>query len=245
VIAVGLLQITPSEQVAPTIAPAAVDETAPAKREPATSQPAVAGAGAPAPATKKDLPLESAPASAFAQKPVPSQPPVDALGKPARMKERSPEADARSPAPAALPPAIPPSPQPFPAAPRDVARRDAAVETQNATQASAAVNEPAPASAGARKMAGAVAPAPAALEEKSAQSQGALAKDADSGQMKPKSARSVEEWVKLIRQLRDERRFDEAAKELADFRAAYGERADALLPPDLRQFASPAGTGAK
>ena len=248
VIAVGLLQITPPEQVAPAIAPAIVDETAPAKQQTVASPPAAPAVGAPAPAAKKDLSAESAPARAFAQKPAPSQPPVDALDKPARMKERSPEADVRSPAPAASPPAIPPSPprsEPFPAAPRDVARRDTAVETQNATQASAAVNEPASAAAGARKIAGAVAPAPAALEEKRAQSQVSLAKDADSGQIKPKSARSVDDWVKLIRQLRDERRFDEAAKELASFRATYGERADALLPPDLRQFSPPAGTGAK
>jgi hypothetical protein len=248
VIAVGLLQTTPPEQVAPAIAPATVEETAPAKQEIATSPPAPPAAGAPAPAAKKDLPAEWASAHAFAQKPAPSQPPVDALDKPARVKERSPEAGVRSPAPAASPPAItlsPPRSEPFPAAPQDVARRDAAVEAQNATQASTEVNEQASAAAGARKIAGAVAPAPAALEEKRAQSRVMLAKDADSGQMKPKSARSVEDWVKLIRQLRDERRFDEATKELAAFRAVYGERADALLPPDLRQFSPPAGTGAK
>jgi hypothetical protein len=43
-----------------------------------------------------------------------------------------------------------------------------------------------------------------------------------------------DEWIKLIRRLKSEGRNDEAAKELAAFRTAYGERADALLPADLR-----------
>jgi len=43
-----------------------------------------------------------------------------------------------------------------------------------------------------------------------------------------------EEWIKLIRKLRSEGRNDDAARELAAFRAAYKERADALLPADLR-----------
>jgi len=47
--------------------------------------------------------------------------------------------------------------------------------------------------------------------------------------------RAVSEWVALIRRLRTEGRMDEAAKELADFRAAHGANADALLPPDLKQ----------
>ena len=124
VIAVGLLQITPPEQVAPTVAPATVDETARAKQEIVTSPPAAPAAGAPAPAAKKDLAAESAPARAFAQKPAPSQPSVDALDKPARVKERSPEADGvRPPAPAASPPAILPSPPRREAGPPNCARR--------------------------------------------------------------------------------------------------------------------------
>ena len=43
-----------------------------------------------------------------------------------------------------------------------------------------------------------------------------------------------EEWIKLIRKLRSEGRNDDATRELAAFRAAYKERADALLPADLR-----------
>lgn len=50
------------------------------------------------------------------------------------------------------------------------------------------------------------------------------------------SAPTVDEWIKRIRALKTAGRLDEAAKELERFRAAYGERADALLPEDLRQF---------
>jgi hypothetical protein len=52
------------------------------------------------------------------------------------------------------------------------------------------------------------------------------------------AVRPVDEWVALIRRLRDESRFDEAAKELADFRAAYPD-ADRLLPQDLREWRPP------
>jgi hypothetical protein len=47
--------------------------------------------------------------------------------------------------------------------------------------------------------------------------------------------RSVDEWIALIRRLKAEGRNDLAAKELAAFRARYQERADALLPADLRE----------
>ena len=64
----------------------------------------------------------------------------------------------------------------------------------------------------------------------------AMAKVAISDEAKTKdaSARSVEEWIKRIRDLKNEGRLDEAAKELAAFRNEYAERADALLPADLR-----------
>jgi len=46
------------------------------------------------------------------------------------------------------------------------------------------------------------------------------------------------EWVSLIRRLRDEGSFDEAAKELAAFRAAYPDH-ERRLPPDLRDWKPP------
>ena len=54
------------------------------------------------------------------------------------------------------------------------------------------------------------------------------------------AARRVEEWIKRIRDLKNAGRQDEAAKELAAFRNEYGERADALLPADLRAMTAPA-----
>jgi len=63
--------------------------------------------------------------------------------------------------------------------------------------------------------------APAAMPEK-------LAKDS--------TPRPADEWIKLIRKLQSEGRSDEARKELTAFRAEYRERADALLPADLRSL---------
>jgi hypothetical protein len=48
----------------------------------------------------------------------------------------------------------------------------------------------------------------------------------------------VAEWVALIRRLRDEGRIDDAAKELAAFRAAYADH-ERQLPPDLRDWKPP------
>ena len=53
---------------------------------------------------------------------------------------------------------------------------------------------------------------------------------------------TADEWIARIRTLRREGRLPEAIRELAGFRAAFTE-ADALLPPDLREWAN-ALTGA-
>ena len=63
---------------------------------------------------------------------------------------------------------------------------------------------------------------------------------ADDTKAKEAAARGVEEWIKRIRDLKNAGRQDEAAKELAAFRNEYGERADALLPADLRAMTAPA-----
>ncbi len=49
----------------------------------------------------------------------------------------------------------------------------------------------------------------------------------------------VTEWIALIRRLRDEGKPEDAAKELAAFRAAYADH-ERLLPPDLRDWHPPA-----
>jgi hypothetical protein len=64
----------------------------------------------------------------------------------------------------------------------------------------------------------------------------ALAKvAADSERAKDAAPRPADEWIKLIRRLKSEGRNEEATKELAAFRAAYKGRSDALLPADLRE----------
>ena len=78
-------------------------------------------------------------------------------------------------------------------------------------------------------------PAPAAP---AVESRVAAAKVATTDEAKAKDAgaSSVEDWIKRIRDLKNEGRLDDAAKELAAFRVAFGERADTLLPPDLRTW---------
>jgi hypothetical protein len=82
------------------------------------------------------------------------------------------------------------------------------------------------------------APAKDTAEPAPAQSRALAAKvaHADAAAPTEASARSVEAWIKRIRDLKNEGRLDEAAKELSMFRSAYGERADALLPADLREI---------
>ena len=61
----------------------------------------------------------------------------------------------------------------------------------------------------------------------------------DEVKAKEAGASSVEAWVARIRELLARGEREAAAKELAAFRAAYGERAAELLPPDLRDSATP------
>ncbi|MEO8738120.1 MAG: hypothetical protein ABI537_00285 [Casimicrobiaceae bacterium] len=109
---------------------------------------------------------------------------------------------------------------PAPAPPPALAAAPAQAPAPAPPPAAPAMNRPAPAPA---EMTGALSAqrsaGSAALAEK-------LAKDT--------VPRPADEWIKLIRKLQSEGRNDEAVKELKEFRAAYKERADALLPPDLR-----------
>jgi hypothetical protein len=240
VLAVGIVQLTPPEQVAPTI----VADMAAAPRE-----------------AQKDVEQRSA-----AVDTMPAAPPTEAPVKPApvaaagalsseraraiaprEMKKQALEAARESspqdqlasaapntvaPAPARRPaPAMQPRSEAFPAAPVAESRRDAYQEERapaaNVSAASRQVN---------RSEVG------AAVEPPQAQSRMAAAKVAHTDEVKAKdaSARSIEEWIKRIRDLKNVGRVDEAAKELAAFRAAYGERADTLLPNDLRAMKVPA-----
>jgi hypothetical protein len=61
----------------------------------------------------------------------------------------------------------------------------------------------------------------------------ALATSASRAKTAPQLA--VPDWIALIRKLRDEGRTDDAAKELAAFRAAHPDH-ETILPPDLRDW---------
>ncbi len=258
VLAVGIIQLTPPEQVAPTIvvadmtvapreankdqarpvAPADTKIVEPSPAITAGSPPAtpappaqasarraqtaasgsLAGEGGQAPATEKDTPKQ----------PLAAKRELAAQEKLASDKSDAGAANtAASPPPATPATSAPPRSEPFPAAAAPEPRRDAYAEERKP-----APNTPAKAAAPQ------VARSPAApsAEEAQMRSRVAMAKIATTDEAKAKeaSARSVEEWIKRIRDLKNEGRLDEAAKELAAFRNEYGERADALLPADLR-----------
>ena len=247
VIAVGLLQLTPPEQVTSVIvadAPKVAKEEAASTSAPEPPQSSAIAPGAPAPVDAKkklaatDERAGSARSNERAQKP---QRQLDAADKLSQMPAQDSARNAAGPA------ETPPSAssfarrsEPFPAAGPEAARRDAAVatEAQGRLQSTPAAEPAAPPPA-AGVAGGTVTGAP--LEEKPLRAKSALAKDASEAQVQAKTQpRSVEDWIKLIRELRSAGRVDEATKEIAAFRSAYGERADSLLPADLRAFGTPA-----
>ena len=145
----------------------------------------------------------------------------------AQDKLASARSDAGAANTAAAPAAAsPPRSDPFPAAVPEPRREAYAQERKPAPTT--------PAKAAAPDVVGS-ATAPSA-EEAQTKNRVAMAKVATTDEAKAKraSARSIEEWIKRIRDLKNEGRLDEAAKELATFRTEYAERADALLPADLR-----------
>jgi hypothetical protein len=94
-----------------------------------------------------------------------------------------------------------------------------------------AVNRPAAARAGATS----VAATRGDPSEADARAPALLAKATpESERAKDSAPRTPDEWIKLIRRLQSEGRKDDVTKELAAFRAEHKERADALLPADLR-----------
>jgi hypothetical protein len=267
VIALGLLQTTPPEQIAPTL----VADAGRTQKEDAHAT--VVTPGPPPEATAATIAAPATPPSTFAR-PTPAPLKKESRASEARLaaapaqnatqRERNAtdklaqstkpaeaeSAAANKPAQlqASAPAAPPPRPEPFPAAPQSAAqpapveRRDASASNANSMEG-APVREPAAAPPGATpRLAGAQQLAGAAVGEQRAQRQAMLSKDEASPQPRAKTAppRSVEDWIKLIRELRNEGRTDEARKEIVAFRSAYGEQADSLLPQDLREFAPPA-----
>jgi len=234
--AVGIAQLTPPERVAP----AAVSDTAPAPGElrqdsvapAAEAASAPSAAPSPPPMQRRYAPEEPAPATAAKVTGEHSRPAPAMAGKKTAgasdAKRRPPEgpapqdraaaeaAGAGQGAPSALrAPAAPPSSNPFPAA------APAAQSGRDENLGTGSLNATAPPAA-----------APAApMASRAAVARAAPASDALT---QTAAERRVEEWIKRIRDLKNAGRQDDAAKELAAFRSAYGAQADALLPADLR-----------
>lgn len=270
VLALGIIRLTPPEEVAPIIvadmtvtpraankdsappvAPAATQAAAPPVAasdsklvEPSAPKAAPPPAATPSPAARAPAEraqavaagsLASKPALAPAsesdslKKSLAEKREFAARDKLAGAKPDTAAANTVTAPAAAPPPAAPARSEPFPAAAAPEPRRDAyADERKTALDA--------PAVAATRQLARSAA-VPSA-EEGQMRTRGATAKvaTADEAKAKDAAARSVEEWIKQIRDLKNAGRQDEAAKELAAFRNAYGERADALLPADLREM---------
>jgi hypothetical protein len=277
VLAIGIVQMTPPEQVAPTIvadsaprqaASKEKDMTAPAAAPAPRAAPATMDAAprvteqvaaAPAPVDRvsgtprrqlvqpSNSPSPPNPSLALADKPqAPSGAGALATGAIAPVPERDGGAlKSKLETTAAEEPAKKARAEPFPAAP---------AEAKNA--ADALVASPPPALAAAK-------PAPAPMRENAIEARTARRDEAPAAQAVPPAAqaqtagaaaptalakvapererakdsapRTPDEWIKLIRRLQNEGRKEEVTKELAAFRAAYKERADALLPADLRE----------
>ena len=263
--AIGIVEMTPTERVSPEIAADVRPAPATNQAEPSPAQhSAESDRNATASALAEKPAKPQAPALAM-RKESPARPAVEeprlaatreradtarvAAAEPGRVKPAEPERRQKSELANATPaPATPGSADassatrsvPFPAAspPRD--KLDA--QTQAAAGASPVAPEsPAPAPAGpsqptppSASSAGALAPsAPAPSERRMTMARtatGEIKREADA------QPRPADEWIKLMRRLIAEGKPAEAAKELAAFRAAYKERADALLPSDLREF---------
>jgi len=257
VLAIGIVRMAPPEQVTPTV----VDDNASppvASKETATTTTAVAPAAteaglraaaqAAATSAPTDRPSSGAqrqlgqPLSAPPPKPSvglvdkPQAPPASGGGSSApRAVARAPDGDRGAPKSkledAADAKKI--AAEPFPAAPAESrnaadaltptspptvagARPGAPTQRENAIDAVARRDE-APSTQG---------PTPASAARTSLEGQRA----------KDSAPRTPDEWIKLIRRLQGEGRKDEVAKELTAFRAEYKERANALLPADLREI---------
>jgi hypothetical protein len=263
VLAVSIVQLMPPEQVAPTVvadqsaAPRAAQnevarQSAGADARLAAPPPAAPAAPSATPAPPVEMPsapprdqgvaggaIERERAAAPVQAPEPLAKKQLAEAKeeaPARAKLAQPPPEKPDAAPAATVGGIAaPSPalarsEPFPAktAPPE-ARRDLSADEAQKPAANAAAGAPAVQASG------------RAVGKRQVESRVEAATVANTDEAKIKDGTlSVEDRIKRIRDLKDQGRVDDAARELAAFRAAFGERADALLPPDLRTWAQAA-----
>src|SRR5450631_4088240 len=271
VLAIGIVQMTPPEQVTPTIVANNTQRQATVKEKDMTAPPAAPAtmdatpraaeqvAAAPAPVDRASgtprrqfvPPSNSTPpnqSTALADKP---QTPSGAGSLATSAIAPTPERDggalkSKLETAAMEEPAKKVRPEPFPAAPAESKNAaDALVASVASPPPALAAAKPAPApmrenaieARTARRDEAPAAQAPAARAQTAGAAAPALAKVAPERERAKDSApRTPDEWIKLIRRLQNEGRKEEVTKELAAFRAEYKERADALLPADLREM---------
>lgn len=222
-LAIGIAQMTPPEQVAPTVTPGlGVPQEA---RRDGERRPAALDAEPPSPPTAAPAVVPSTPAAAKPGKNVPAGSNVSAspraVAKTLQEERQSPPQDRLAGGAPDLPAASAPPTgafatapsarsEPFPGEDRRGASRDERLSTENAP---AGVAEP---------------------RQPQSRMATASAVGTDRARTQEVPTRSVEEWIRRIRNLKTAGRADEAARELAAFRAAFGDRADELLPADLQ-----------
>ena len=254
-IAVGVLQLTPPDQIG---APAAdktivTDVPAPASR-PAPEMPATPSRPEePKPEAGNALRAEQAPTRADSprrQAPAPSaraasrrRPQRIAMAEPFRRHRRTP-ASPRRPRPPAASAAAPDAR--CPAAPRARRRRrDRRRGAPPPSRDAVAPRSTPPLRTGAGRA------APRARQRKRLGAAGAAREDGRRACRRCPRRRGagqgpaplpVPEWIALIRRLRDEGKSADAAKELAAFRVAHADH-EKLLPPDLRDWRPPEKLG--
>jgi hypothetical protein len=267
-LAFGIAQLTPPDQVTPSLVSdqsATPRDRAPQPQVPAPPPTQLAENAAPA-APQPQPGFANAPSAAPELKPVPSarpqaQPaPANAVRSPESgvAVQRQPSAatdvqakkDARrKETPAGERFAVAPSQE----EPRSRGQTPSRPDTPSPVDATAKLAQSAPASETSTPPAGGVAenapkreqvaPATAVGAVKSrsvaAAPMRATASNLDELKAKEAGVESVEAWIARIRELKARGQVDAAAKELERFRTTYGERADALLPQDLRAGAAP------
>jgi hypothetical protein len=238
-IAVGVLQLTTPDQVGAPASDKTIvsDVLAPASRPPAEMPTTPMRSDETKPEGTDALRAEQAPTRADSPR---RQTPASELRAPAKHEPAAGNAAGVA--------------EPFPAAPLQLAidAPAAAAPQLAATGQIAAPAPPQPVSAG---QIGAPAPTtqpasagfPQRAQESAAARPTPLAKMAagraadagvDEARVKDRRLLPVADWIVLIRRLRDEGKFEDAAKELAAFRVAHVDH-EKLLPSDLRDWRPP------
>lgn len=203
VVAIGIVEMTPPDEVAPTIVAPSPERRPKAS---ASTQASPASGGAPR-------------ERGAANTPEPAQ----------ELEREAPAASVDAASPALALKAVPPGSNPFPATPGDASVPPAAGAPASTPPAGTTEDARKPA---APRVSGALA---SRQEQTRSNPPAALAKRAsDAAELRGEAPRTVDEWIRLLRRLKIEGKSDLLARELAAFRAMYKDRADELLPADLR-----------